>query len=72
MGNEKFQTSNVAVCLKAIKEYVEMDLGDLGDEAKGKKKLAQRAVNHLSILFSPTEMNVLLDRCPYSDLPTID
>ncbi|MDQ1353108.1 MAG: hypothetical protein QG657_3414 [Acidobacteriota bacterium] len=73
MGTEKFKTSNVAVCLKAIKDYVDTDLTTLGEKEKVQKKdLAQKAVNHLSILFSPTAMNVLVDKCPSEGLPTID
>lgn len=72
MGNDKFQTSNVAVCLKAIKDYVELDLKNLGEEEKVKKDLAQKAVDHLSLLFSPEVENVLLYECPSKKLPTIN
>jgi hypothetical protein len=69
----KVKTSNVAVCLSAIKNYVNMDENVVTETEKGQlKDRAQKAVGHLSILFSPTEENVLLDICPSLRLPTID
>jgi hypothetical protein len=70
---KKFKTSNVAVCLKAIKDYVDMDEKKVTEEEKGPiKDRAKKAVEHLSILFSPVVENVLVDMCPSSRLPTIE
>lgn len=73
MGKEKFKTSNIAVCLKAIKDYIETDLTAVGEEEKGQlKDRAQKAVDHLSTLFNPEVQDVYVDGCPSLVLPTID
>jgi len=72
-ANKKFQTSNVAVCLKAIKDYVDMDETTVKKEEQDQlKDRAQKGVEHLSMLFSPEVQNVLLDQCPSRALPTIE
>ena len=69
---KKFQTSNVAVCLKAIKDYVDMDETTVKKEEQGQlKERAKKAVEHLSILFNPEVKNVYVDPCPSEGLPTI-
>lgn len=73
MGTEKkFKTSNVTVCLEAINAYVNMDESTVTSEKKEQlKKGAQNAVGHLSLLFSPGAVDVLLGTCPTEELPTI-
>jgi hypothetical protein len=74
MGTEnKFQTSNIAVCLKAIKDYIDADLTSVAkDEQDQLKKRAKNAVDHLTLLFNPEVKNLMLYLCPSGTLPTID
>jgi hypothetical protein len=74
MGTKrKFKTSNLTVCLNAIKNYIDMDESTLKEKEKGQlKDRARRAVEHLSAFFSPTDENVFLDECPSKKLPTIE
>lgn len=72
METTKFKTSNVAVCLKAINDYVNMDEGIVPqEEQKQLKEKAKKATNHLSILFAPEPKNIFLETCPADELPTI-
>lgn len=71
--NKKPKTTNVAVCLKAIKDYVEMDEKKvLAQEKDQLKDRAQKAMTHLSMLLSPEVKNVSADPCPAGGLPTIE
>lgn len=68
----KFKTSNVAVCLKAIKDYVNLDEASVPQEEQRQlKEKAKKAADHLSVLFSPEPKNIYLDTCPAEELPTI-
>ncbi len=69
----KFKTSNVAVCLKAIKDYIDMDAAAISKKEQSQlKERAKKAADHLSLLFSPEVENVYLDTCPAQKLPTIE
>ncbi len=71
-ANKKFKTSNVAVCLKAIKEYVDMDETKVTKKEKGQlKERAKNALDHLDTIFKPVEKNVMMNLCPSEGLPTI-
>jgi hypothetical protein len=73
MGTDnQVKTTNVAVCLKAIQDYVDMDEATV-EEKKGQlKDRAQKAMTHLSILLTPEVKNVYVEPCPSGGLPTID
>lgn len=71
MANKKFKTSNVNVCLKAIKEYLDADDTMDQKELDQRKDRAKKAVEHLSAVFSPGDQNVMVDTCPSIALPTI-
>ena len=71
MANQKFQTSNVNVCLKAIKEYLDA-VGDPNvTNLQDLKDRADLAVGHLYTIFGPGDQNVMVDTCPSIALPTI-
>ena len=71
MANQKCQTSNINVCLKAIKEYLDA-VGNPGvTNLPELKDRAEKAVNHLYAIFGPGDQNVIVDVCPSVNLPTI-
>jgi len=70
--SNKFKTSNAAVCLKAIKDYIDLDEAKVTKEEQNQVKAkAKKAVEHLPLLLSPETQNVLLNACPAGELPTI-
>ncbi len=71
MADKKFKTSNVNVCLKAIKEYLDADDTMDPKEVAQRKDRAKKAVEHLSTIFGPGDDDVMVDTCPSTGLPTI-
>jgi hypothetical protein len=71
MADQKFKTSNVNVCLKAIKEYLDAVENPKITNLQDFKDRAEKAVEHLSTIFGPGDENVMVDTCPSISLPTI-
>ncbi|MDQ1353109.1 MAG: hypothetical protein QG657_3415 [Acidobacteriota bacterium] len=70
--SNKFKTSNAAVCLKAIKDYIDMDEAIVSnEEQKQIKARAKKAMEHLPLLLSPETQTVVFNACPAEALPTI-
>jgi hypothetical protein len=68
----KIKTSNAAVCLKAIKDYVDMDEAKVTKEEQNQiKARAKKAMEHLPLLFGPETQTVVLNACSTGELPTI-
>lgn len=71
-ASNKSKTSNVAICLKAIKDFVDMDEAKVTKEEQIQiKARAKKAVEHLPSLYVLGEMNNSVDGCPSITLPTI-
>lgn len=71
--SNKIKTSNATVCLKAIKDYIDMDEAKVTKEEQNQiKAKAKKAVEHLPLLLNSETQNVLLNDCPLAALPTID
>jgi hypothetical protein len=71
MANQEFKTSNVNVCLKAIKAYLVAAGNPKATNLQDLKDRAEKAVDHLSKIFGPGDKNVMMNLCPSEGLPTI-
>lgn len=71
MGDKNPKTSNVALCLKAIKDYVNPDEEAKKVDLSKREENAKKALEQLSLLFEVEAENVALYHCPSDNLPTI-
>lgn len=70
--SNKFRTSNAAVCLKAIKDYIDMDEAIVSnEEQKQIKARAKKAMEHLPTIYGIETENVPVSACR-GTLPVMD
>lgn len=71
--NNKFKVSNLAICLKAIKDFVDIDEAKITKEEQIQiKAKAKMAMDHLPSLYCADTKNIDIDGCPSrGELPTI-
>lgn len=70
--NNKFKTSNLAICLKAIKNFVDIDEATITKEEQNQiKAKAKMAIEHLPSLYYPDTKDIDMSGCLLRGLPTI-